>query len=116
MAAGNQVKMQPQMLMVILSNRSTEIYNRVKKNADYRWGVMSECIQGSNVVKNQAQYCSKVLMKFDCRIRRGCLPVRLGMGYPGEQRCQESVPVLLKCLDEVQLQARRRVSPRAMGC
>ena len=68
MAAGNQVQMRPQMLMVILSNRSTEIYNRVKKNADCRWGVMSQCVQASNVVKNQPQYCSNVLMKFNCKL------------------------------------------------
>ena len=68
MTAGNQMKMRPQMLLVVLSNRSAEIYNRVKKNADCRWGVMSQCVQGSNVVKNQPQYCSNVLMKFNCKL------------------------------------------------
>ena len=68
MAAGNQAKLRPQMLMVILSNRSAEVYNRVKKNADCRWGVMSQCVQGSNVLKNQPQYCSNVLMKFNCKL------------------------------------------------
>ena len=66
--AGNQVKMRPQMLMVILSNKSTEIYNRVKKSCDCRWGVMSQCVQSANVVKNQPQYCSNVLMKFNCKL------------------------------------------------
>ena len=68
MKAGHQVQMRPQMLMVVLSNRSAEIYNRVKKNADCRWGVMSQCVQASNVVKNQPQYCSNVLMKFNCKL------------------------------------------------
>ena len=68
MAAGNQQNARPQMLLVILSNRSAEVYNRVKKSCDCRYGVMSQCVQGSNVVKNQPQYCSNVLMKFNCKL------------------------------------------------
>ena len=66
--AGDQAKLRPQMLMVILSNKSQEIYNRVKKNCDCRWGIMSQCVQASSVVKNQPQYCSNVLMKFNCKL------------------------------------------------
>ena len=29
-----------------------------------RWGVMSQCVQASNVVKNQPRYCSNMWMKF----------------------------------------------------
>lgn len=67
-AAGNQMNMRPQMLMVIMSNKSADIYNRVKKSCDCRYGVMSQCVQGSNVVKNAPQYCSNVLMKFNCKL------------------------------------------------
>ena len=66
--AGNLVKMRPQMLMVILSNKSAEVYNRVKKSCDCRFGVMSQCVQASNVMKNAPQYCSNVLMKFNCKL------------------------------------------------
>ena len=68
MQAGNAVKMRPQMIMVIMSNKSAEIYNRVKKSCDCRYGVMSQCVQASNVVKNAPQYCSNVLMKFNCKL------------------------------------------------
>ena len=67
-AAGNQVQMRPQMLLVILPNRSAEAYNRVKRNCDCRFGVMSQCVQASNVQKNAPQYCSNVLMKFNCKL------------------------------------------------
>lgn len=67
-AAGDQVHMRPQMLMVIVSNKSAEIYNRVKKSCDCRYGVMSQCVQASNVMKNAPQYCSNVLMKFNCKL------------------------------------------------
>ncbi|KAL9128364.1 MAG: hypothetical protein Q9217_002943 [Psora testacea] len=68
MEAGNRVHMRPQMLIVIVTNRSTEVYNRVKKNCDCRWGVMSQVVQASNVLKNAPQYCSNVLMKFNCKL------------------------------------------------
>ena len=68
MAAGNAVKMRPQMLIVIMSNKSAEVYNRVKKSCDCRYGVMSQCVQASSVIKNQPQYCSNVLMKFNCKL------------------------------------------------
>lgn len=67
-AAGNQSNMRPQMLMIILPNRSAEVYNRIKKSCDCRWGVMSQCVQASSVIKNQPQYCSNVLMKFNCKL------------------------------------------------
>ena len=67
-AAGNQAQFRPQMLMVILPNKSAEVYHRVKKNMDCRWGVMSQCVQASHVAKNQPQYCSNVLMKLNCKL------------------------------------------------
>ena len=68
LAAGNQVQMRPQMIMVILPNKNAEVYNRVKRNCDVRFGVMSQCVQGANVSKNAPQYCSNVLMKFNCKL------------------------------------------------
>ena len=67
-AAGNKAQKRPQMLMVILTNKSAEVYNRVKKSCDIRFGVMSQCVQASNVIKNAPQYCSNVLMKFNCKL------------------------------------------------
>lgn len=67
-AAGNAANFRPQMLLVVLPNKSADVYNRVKKNCDCRWGVMSQCVQSANVVKNAPQYCSNVLMKFNCKL------------------------------------------------
>ena len=66
--AGNQASLRPQMLMFILPNRSAEVYKRIKKNCDCRFGVMSQCILGGNVLKNQAQYHSNVCMKFNAKL------------------------------------------------
>ena len=67
-AAGNQVQLRPQILIIILPNRSNEVYLRVKRNCDVRFGVMSQCVQATNVMKNAPQYCSNVLMKFNCKL------------------------------------------------
>ncbi len=66
--AGNAAKLRPQILIFILPNRSAEVYKRIKKNCECRFGVMSQCIQGSNVLKNQAQYHSNVCMKFNAKL------------------------------------------------
>jgi eukaryotic translation initiation factor 2C len=66
--AGNQTQMRPQMIMVVLPNKNAESYNRVKRNCDVRFGVMSQCVQAGNVQRNAPQYCSNVLMKFNCKL------------------------------------------------
>ena len=66
--AGDKHKVRPQMLMVILPAKDSEMYNRVKKNCDCRFGVMSQCVQSAHVMKNAPQYCSNVLMKFNCKL------------------------------------------------
>lgn len=66
--AGDKAKLRPQMLLVILSNKSSEVYHRVKRNCDCRFGIMSQCVQSSHVAKNAPQYCSNVLMKFNCKL------------------------------------------------
>ena len=66
--AGNQSKLRPQMIMVILTNKNADIYNRVKANFDCRWGVVSQCVQAINVKKCQGQYLSNVLTKFNCKL------------------------------------------------
>ena len=67
-AAGNQVQLRPQILLIILPNRNNEVYLRVKRNCDCRFGVMSQCVQATNVMKNSPQFCSNVLMKFNCKL------------------------------------------------
>ena len=67
-AAGDQMQLRPQILLIVVTNKSAEIYKRVKKNCDCRWGVMSQCVLAGNVIKNAPQYCSNVLMKFNCKM------------------------------------------------
>ena len=66
--AGNKAGARPQMMLVILPAKSSELYQRVKKNCDCRFGVMSQCVQSVHVAKNAPQYASNVLMKFNCKL------------------------------------------------
>ena len=66
--AGNKHKVRPQMLVVVLPNKSADVYHRVKRNCDCRFGVMSQCVQSAHVMKNQPQYSSNVAMKFNCKL------------------------------------------------
>ena len=66
--SGNKHTARPQMIVVVLPNKSADMYHRVKRNCDCRFGVMSQCIQSAHVVKNAPQYSSNVAMKFNCKL------------------------------------------------
>ena len=78
--AGNQSKLRPQMIMVMLTNKNADIYNRVKANFDCRWGVVSQCVQAINVKKCQPQYISNVLTKFNCKLGGFTSLIKSGKG------------------------------------
>ena len=66
--AGNQAKMRPQMLMVIVTNKSADVYNRIKANCDCRFGLVSQCVQSAQIIKANPQYCSNVSLKFNNKL------------------------------------------------
>ena len=68
LAAGNQSNARPQMLVFILPGKNSEIYSRIKKSCDCRYGVMSQCMQSAHVLKNNPQYHSNVCMKFNAKL------------------------------------------------
>ena len=67
-ATGNANKLRPQLLMFILGSRNADIYNRIKKSADCRFGVVSQCLQAPHVKKNNPQYISNVCMKVNAKL------------------------------------------------
>lgn len=54
--------------MIVLDGKNAEQYARVKKSADCRFGVVSQCIQGAHLMKNQQQYHSNVCMKINAKL------------------------------------------------
>jgi len=56
-------KFSPQIVFVIMKEKSTWIYERLKKNADCRKAMLTQMVQAVHVQKAQGQYCSNVACK-----------------------------------------------------
>lgn len=65
---GNQFKLIPQLLVFILPDRTATTYGRIKKSAECRYGVVTQCMQYSNVQKAQGQYLSNVCLKMNAKL------------------------------------------------
>lgn len=66
--AGNQTNSRPQMLVFILPDKDSTTYGRIKRSAECRYGVVSQCMQYAHVQKCQGQYISNVCMKFNAKL------------------------------------------------
>ncbi len=65
---GNANQYRPQLMFFVLPNKNAEMYNRIKKSADCRYGIVSQCVQVAHLMKNQAQYHSNVCMKVNAKL------------------------------------------------
>ncbi|KAL8771701.1 MAG: hypothetical protein Q9209_002892 [Squamulea sp. 1 TL-2023] len=77
---GNKHNARPQLLIFILPNTSSENYLRIKKSCDCRYGSFTQCVQGAQVIKNNPQYHSNVLMKVNAKL--GGTTARVAMPSP----------------------------------
>lgn len=66
--AGNQAKKEPQILIYILGDKNSVTYERLKKNMDCRFGIVSQMMNKVHVQKAQPQYCSNVCMKLNAKL------------------------------------------------
>ncbi|PIA98245.1 Protein argonaute [Cercospora beticola] len=67
-AAGNQAQSRPQILLFILPDKDSQVYGRIKRSCECRYGVVSQCVQYAHAQKAQPQYISNVCMKFNCKL------------------------------------------------
>nr|ALJ83738.1 quelling-defective 2 [Colletotrichum lindemuthianum] len=61
-------KMTPQLMFCILRFNNVGSYERIKKSADCRFGLLTQCVLSRNVEKNQGQYHSNVAMKVNAKL------------------------------------------------
>jgi eukaryotic translation initiation factor 2C len=84
--AGNKINMKPQILFIILTQKSAQPYNDIKAYCDIQLGVPSQCkssvgvllfdlatntvtgLQSRHVEQAKAQYCSNVCMKINAKM------------------------------------------------
>jgi eukaryotic translation initiation factor 2C len=67
-ATGVKFQRDPQLLAVIVPDKNSFTYSRIKKSCDCRWGVPSQVMQSAHVAKNNPQYISNVLMKINAKL------------------------------------------------
>jgi eukaryotic translation initiation factor 2C len=65
---GRTFKQDPQLIFFILKDKSSMVYDRLKKNTDCRWGVLSQMVSGLQVKSAAPQYCSNVCMKVNAKL------------------------------------------------
>ena len=70
-ATGNAYQRRPQLLVFLVPDKNSFFYQRIKKSADCRYGVVSQVMQLQQVLKGNPQYYSNVLMKVNAKLG-GC--------------------------------------------
>lgn len=65
---GNEFHDYPQMIFMVVPNRNSLVYDRIKKNMDCRWCCPSQVLQAGQVRKANAQYISNVAMKVNAKL------------------------------------------------
>lgn len=58
----------PQLVLIVLKDKSAHVYERIKKILDCRYGVVSQVLQCFHVQKCNAQYISNVCMKVNAKL------------------------------------------------
>ncbi|KAG0647251.1 RNA interference pathway ago1 [Hyphodiscus hymeniophilus] len=66
--AGNEARSAPQIVLFVLPGRDSAMYDRLKKNMECRFGMVSQMLNVAHVTKAQPQYCSNVCMKLNAKL------------------------------------------------
>ncbi|PLN80024.1 eukaryotic translation initiation factor 2c [Aspergillus taichungensis] len=67
-STGLRFQKDPQLLIIVVPDKNSFTYSRIKKSCDCRWGVPSQCLQAAHVAKANPQYISNVLMKVNAKL------------------------------------------------
>ncbi|OTA96575.1 hypothetical protein M434DRAFT_8770 [Hypoxylon sp. CO27-5] len=65
---GMYAKDYPQLIFFVLPTKNQLVYERIKKNMDCRFNIVSQCLQGGHVRKANPQYMSNVAMKVNSKL------------------------------------------------
>ncbi|PHH72721.1 hypothetical protein CDD80_4302 [Ophiocordyceps camponoti-rufipedis] len=69
--AHNEIKAKrgyTQLIFVVVAHKNSPHYERLKKSADCRFGILSQVVNGDHVKKNNGQYLSNVAMKVNAKL------------------------------------------------
>ena len=65
---GNKYAMPPNLLFFVVNDRNVDVYRRIKKSCDIRFGVASQVLQAKHVMSASPQYISNVCMKVNAKL------------------------------------------------
>jgi eukaryotic translation initiation factor 2C len=65
---GNDNKALPDLIFFVLPDKNTVIYERLKKNLEIRFAMLTQMVNCDHVKKCQPQYCSNVCMKVNAKL------------------------------------------------
>jgi eukaryotic translation initiation factor 2C len=114
---GQKFNKTPQIIFYILATKETWSYERMKKSADCRYGIVTQMLNIAHVRKAQAQYCSNVCMKVNaklqgmtCRIpgpgpssaffKRPTIMIGADVSHPSPGSAQASMVALTMSMDK----------------
>ncbi|KIV99831.1 uncharacterized protein PV09_08501 [Verruconis gallopava] len=68
---GNNFQAKPNILFFVVPTKDTDLYRRIKKSCECRYGVVSQVLQSAHVERCQDQYISNVCMKVNAKLGGG---------------------------------------------
>lgn len=91
---GNRYQQRPTIMFFIVNDRNIEVYRRIKKSMDIRFGVVSQVIQSKHAQTASAQYISNVCMKVNAKLG-GATNVALSQVIPKLNPKANSTPTMV---------------------
>ncbi|KAF2031818.1 Piwi-domain-containing protein [Setomelanomma holmii] len=95
---GNRYNMQPNLMIFIVNDRNIDVYRRIKKSCDIRFGVASQVLQAKHVMSASPQYISNVCMKVNAKLG-GCTSVAKSNVIPKIAPRSASIPTMVVGVD-----------------
>ncbi|KAH3910556.1 hypothetical protein HBI56_202860 [Parastagonospora nodorum] len=91
---GNRYNMPPNFLFFVVNDRNVDVYRRIKKSCDIRFGVASQVLQAKHVMSASPQYISNVCMKVNAKLG-GCTSVAKSNVIPKVAPKSPSIPTMV---------------------
>ncbi|KAF1920317.1 ribonuclease H-like domain-containing protein [Ampelomyces quisqualis] len=91
---GNRYNQTPNLLFFVVNDRNVDVYRRIKKSCDIRFGVASQVLQAKHVLSASPQYISNVCMKVNAKLG-GCTSVAKSNVIPKVAPKSASIPTMV---------------------
>ncbi|KAH6511572.1 hypothetical protein HBI81_243350 [Parastagonospora nodorum] len=91
---GNRYNICSNFLFFVVNDHSVDVYRRIKKSCDIRFGVASQVLQAKHIMSTSPQYISNVCMKVNAKLG-GCTSVAKSNVIPKVAPKSTSIPTMV---------------------